>query len=59
VVAFISREEVYKKDDPDLEGRAEIIVAKQRIGSTDTIRPAFIKRYTRFENLAAESDYPA
>src|SRR6516162_6273633 len=29
VVAFIFREEVYKKDDPDLEGLAEIIVAKQ------------------------------
>jgi replicative DNA helicase len=57
VVAFIFREEVYKKDDPDLEGRAEIIVAKQRNGPTDTIRMAFIKRYTRFENLAAESGY--
>jgi replicative DNA helicase len=57
VVAFIFREEVYKKDDPDLDGRAEIIVAKQRNGPTDTIRLAFIKRYTRFENLAPESDF--
>ena len=55
VVAFIFREEVYKKDDPDPEGRAELIVAKQRNGPTDTIRMAFIKRYTRFENLSAES----
>src|SRR5271165_1767433 len=59
VVAFIFREEVYKKDDPDLEGIAELIVAKQRNGPTDMIRMAFIKRYTRFENLSAESDYPA
>ncbi len=57
VVAFIFREEVYKKDDPDLDGRAEIIVAKQRNGPTDMIRMAFIKRYTRFENLAQENDY--
>ncbi len=57
MVAFIFREEVYKKDDPDLEGIAELIVAKQRNGPTDTIRMAFIKRYTRFENLAAESEY--
>ncbi|MGA7462373.1 MAG: replicative DNA helicase, partial [Candidatus Korobacteraceae bacterium] len=57
VVAFIFREEVYKKDDPDLEGMAELIVAKQRNGPTDTIKMAFVKRYTRFENLAAESDY--
>ena len=57
VVAFIFREEVYKKEEPDLEGRAEIIVAKQRNGPTDTIRMAFIKRYTRFENMAAESEF--
>jgi replicative DNA helicase len=57
VVAFIFREEVYKRDDPDLDGIAELIVAKQRNGPTDMIKLAFIKRYTRFENLAAESDF--
>ncbi len=57
VVAFIFREEVYKKDDPDLEGIAEIIVAKQRNGPTDTIKLAFIKRSTRFENMATDSDF--
>ncbi len=57
VVAFIFREEVYKKDDPDLEGRAEIIVAKQRNGPTDMIRMVFLKRYTRFENLSQENEY--
>jgi replicative DNA helicase len=59
VVAFIFREEFYKRDDPDLEGKAEIIVAKQRNGPTDTIPMAFIKRYTRFENMAAEEGFPA
>jgi replicative DNA helicase len=57
VVAFIFREEIYKKDDPDLEGKAELIVAKQRNGPTDTLRMVFIKSYTRFENLAAESEF--
>jgi replicative DNA helicase len=57
VVAFIFREEVYKKDDPDLEGVAELIVAKQRNGPTDSIKMAFIKRSTRFENLASENDF--
>jgi replicative DNA helicase len=57
VVAFIFREEIYKKDDPDLDGKAELIVAKQRNGPTDTIRMVFIKSYTRFENLAAESEF--
>jgi len=31
-VGFIFREEVYKPDDPDLEGKAELIIAKQRNG---------------------------
>jgi replicative DNA helicase len=57
VVAFIFREEVYKKDDPDLEGLAELIIAKQRNGPTGLIKLAFKHASTRFENLAAESDY--
>jgi replicative DNA helicase len=57
LVAFIFREEVYKKDDPDLDGIAEIIIAKQRNGPIDTVKMAFIKKFTRFENLAMDSDY--
>jgi len=53
VVAFIFREEVYKPDEPELEGRAEIIIAKQRNGPTGKIELAFIKRSTRFENMAS------
>ncbi len=58
VVAFIFREEVYKPDDPDLEGKAELIIAKQRNGPTGLVRLAFIKRSTRFENLANEAGPP-
>jgi replicative DNA helicase len=58
VVAFIFREEVYKPDDPDLEGKAELIIAKQRNGPTGIVRLAFIKRSTRFENLAMEGGGP-
>ncbi len=58
VVGFIFRKEVYKQDDPDLEGKAELIIAKQRNGPTGTCRMAFIKRSTRFENLAMESGPP-
>jgi replicative DNA helicase len=56
VVAFIFREEVYKQDDPDLEGVAEIIIGKQRNGPIGTVKMAFIKRSTRFENMAGGSD---
>jgi replicative DNA helicase len=52
VVAFIFREEVYKPDDPELDGVAEIIIAKQRNGPTGKVRMAFVKRSTRFESMA-------
>jgi replicative DNA helicase len=51
VVGFIFREEVYKPDDPDLHGKAELIIAKQRNGPTGVVRMAFIKNSTRFEDL--------
>ena len=51
VVAFIFREEVYKQDDPDLEGKAELIIAKQRNGPTGKVKLAFLKNSTRFESL--------
>src|ERR1700758_4204349 len=52
VVAFIFREEVYKPDEPELDGIAELIIRKQRNGPTGTVRMAFIKSSTRFESLA-------
>jgi replicative DNA helicase len=51
VVAFIFREEVYKQDDPDLQGKAELIIAKQRNGPTGRVKLAFLKNSTRFESL--------
>ena len=52
VVAFIFREEVYKPNDPELEGVAEIIIRKQRNGPTGTLKMAFLKSSTRFESMA-------
>jgi replicative DNA helicase len=52
VVAFIHREEYYDRDNEDVKGHAEIIVAKQRNGPTGSIKLAFRADYTRFENLA-------
>jgi replicative DNA helicase len=51
VVLLIYREDRYNQETEN-EGIAEIIVAKQRNGPTDTVRLAFIKERTRFENLA-------
>jgi replicative DNA helicase len=52
VVAFIFREEVYKPDDPELDGIAEILIRKQRNGPTGTVKMAFLKGSTRFDSLA-------
>ncbi len=56
VVLFIFREDMYAVDGeraPESEGMAELIIGKQRNGPIGTVRLAFLKQYTRFENLAA------
>ena len=56
LVMFIYREEQYREADGSpkegVEGTAEIIVGKQRNGPVGTVKLAFIKEHTRFENLA-------
>ena len=56
VVAFIHRQDVFKKKGEIQldDGRAELIVAKQRNGPTGSVPLAFLKQYLRFENLAPE-----
>ena len=54
VVAFIYRADYYSKDVdaiPEEEKNiAELIIAKQRNGPTDTIKLVFLKQFTRFED---------
>jgi replicative DNA helicase len=57
VVAFIYRDEVYNKDENNPNrGKAEIILGKQRNGPIGTAHLAFLNVYTRFENLAPDTD---
>ena len=63
LVIFVYREEAYRKDGDllddkgeSLEGRAEIIVGKQRNGPTGTVNLYFHKSYTLFESLAPRED---
>src|SRR5919109_736705 len=56
VIMFIYRDEVYNKN-ADEKGKAEVIIAKQRNGPTDTITLTFIGEYTRFENYTERADF--
>jgi replicative DNA helicase len=59
VIMFIYRDDYYNKMEgpsPSKEpGVAEIIIAKQRNGPTDTFRLTFLKPLTKFDNLAPGS----
>ena len=57
VVMFIFREEMYGPPEerrPESENTAKIIIGKQRNGPIGDIDLAFLKQYTRFENLAPD-----
>jgi replicative DNA helicase len=50
LVAFLFRPEYYFRDDPALEGAAELILAKQRNGPTGSIPLYWHRGYTRFDD---------
>jgi replicative DNA helicase len=53
LVCFIYREEVYNPTDEN-RGIAELIVGKQRNGPTGQLQLAFLKEFTRFDNMWRE-----
>ncbi len=55
VVGFIFREEVYNRDREDLNGLAELIIAKQRNGPVGTVNLVFLHAQTKFENRAEDT----
>ena len=60
VIMFLYRPEYYHgptdKEGNSLEGKAEVIVGKQRNGATGTVSLQFIKEFTRFENFTRRTD---
>ncbi len=58
LVMLLLREDYYKNlpmDDPN-RGTAELIIAKQRNGPTDTIRLTFLKEFARFVALSRRAE---
>ena len=53
VVTFIYREDYYNETDENA-GVAEILISKQRNGPTGSVKLAFLKEFTRFENYFGE-----
>jgi replicative DNA helicase len=51
LVLFLYRPEFYDQGDPEKEGKAELIIGKQRNGPTGTVDLMFEKQYTRFRSL--------
>ena len=52
IIMFIYRDEYYTKEECKEPGIAEIIIAKQRNGPVGTVKLAFQRMHTKFENLA-------
>jgi replicative DNA helicase len=48
LVMFVFREEMYKRDDPSLRGKAEILISKQRNGPTGDVKLTFLHEFTKF-----------
>lgn len=55
IVMFIYRDDYYNEDS-EKKGIAEVIIAKQRSGSTGTVELAWLPSYTKFANLERYRD---
>jgi replicative DNA helicase len=55
LIMFIYRDVVYNKETEEKD-IAEVILGKNRHGSTDTVKTRFEGRFTRFENLSQRPD---
>jgi replicative DNA helicase len=62
LIMFLFRQEMYEgpvdKDGNSIEGKAELIVGKQRNGPTGLVNLHFYKQYTRFANWSPRQAQP-
>jgi replicative DNA helicase len=57
LIVFIYRDEVYNEGTAE-EGKAEIIIAKQRNGPIGKVVLTFLGQYTKFENYIPDNNFP-
>ena len=61
LVGLLVRQEYYadtEEEKDEMEGKAELIIAKQRNGPTGDVPLTFLKEFTRFEDRAREEREP-
>lgn len=51
VVMFVHREEMYKRDDPKVKGKADILISKHRNGQVGAVELAWVDKIASFDNL--------
>jgi replicative DNA helicase len=61
LVGLLWREEYYADDEEkkEIEGKAELVIAKQRNGPVGAVPLTFLKHITRFEDRASEREEPS
>ncbi len=52
LVLFLYRPEIYYREDPEVEGKAELIIGKHRNGPTGVVHLVYEEKYTRFYSLS-------
>ncbi len=58
VIGMLYREDYYDRDNPEIKGIAEVIIAKQRNGPTDVVKLRWLAEYGIFENLVRGPEAP-
>ncbi len=56
IIMFLSRD--YYQTDPEKQNVADVVVAKNRHGSTSTVQMGWFGQFTKFTSLAPETDAP-
>ena len=56
IVMFLYRDEYYEREAEQPNNEAEIIIAKNRNGPTETLKLFFHKQFTRFDNLSSRQE---